>query len=130
MGEGTREREDAVVKKMASMLKSGAAMLEQLCPRCGVPLFRTKSGEVVCPSCGQRFIIVRSDEEELEVRGNIVLQELEQAAVNKLVQVVSSLMSTRDYSETSEVLNTALNLLRVIEYARRIRRGVEIGKTG
>ncbi|MEM2791177.1 MAG: Sjogren's syndrome/scleroderma autoantigen 1 family protein, partial [Thermofilaceae archaeon] len=58
-------REDEVVRKMAAMLKSGAAMLEQTCPFCNVPLFRLKTGEVVCPSCGQRFVIVSSDEEEL-----------------------------------------------------------------
>lgn len=132
MGESIREKireDDVVVKKMASMLKSGAAMLEQLCPTCKVPLFKTKSGEVTCPSCGQRFVIVSSDEEELEVKGNFVLQELEQAAVSKLAQVTSSLMSAQDYSEVSEALDTALNLLRVIEYSRRIRRGDEVGKT-
>jgi len=116
-------REDEVVRKMAAMLKSGAAMLEQTCPFCNVPLFRLKTGEVVCPSCGQRFVIVSSDEEELQARGNLTLQELERAAVERLAQVTAELRSAKDYSEVSEALDVALNLLRVIEYARRIRQG-------
>jgi len=115
------------VKKMAALLKSGAAMLEQTCPACNVPLFRLKTGEVVCPSCGQRYIIVSSDEEELEVRGNLTLQELERAAIDKLARVVAELRAAKDYSEVSEALEVALNLLRVVDYARRIRRGREAG---
>lgn len=115
------EASDSVVKKMASLLKSGAAMLEQVCPACNVPLFRLKSSEVICPSCGQRFVIISSDEEELRVRGDLMLQELERAAVDKLAQVTAELRGTKDYSGTSESLEVALNLLRVIDYARRIR---------
>lgn len=117
--------EEEVVKKMAALLKSGAAMLEQTCPTCNVPLFRLKTGEIVCPSCGQRYVIVSSDEEELEVRGNLTLQELERVAIEKLAQVSSELKAARDYSEVSEVLDAALNLLRVVDYARRIRKGRE-----
>ena len=57
-------REDTAVKRMAQLLKSGATMLERVCPQCNVPLFRLKSGEIICPSCGQRFVIVQSEEEE------------------------------------------------------------------
>ncbi len=116
-------REDEVVKKMASLLKSGATMLEQTCPFCNVPLFRLKTGEVVCPSCGQRFVIVSSDEEELQARGNLVLQELERAAVERLAEIASQLRGARDPSEVSEALDVAINLLRVIDYARKIRQG-------
>jgi len=119
--------EDEVVKKMAALLKSGATMLEQTCPACNVPLFRLKTGEVVCPSCGQRYIIVSSDEEELEVRGNLTLQELERVAIDRLARVAAELRAAKDYSEVSEALEVALNLLRVVDYARRIRRGREAG---
>jgi len=116
-------RDDEVVKRMAAMLKSGAVMLEHTCPRCNVPLFKLRTGEIVCPSCGQRVVIVSSDEEELQARGNLVLQELERAAVEKLALIVAELREAKEYSEVSESLDVALNLLRVIEYARRIRQG-------
>jgi len=67
-------------------------------------------------------VIVQSDEEELEVRGNLALQELERAAVDRLWQVTNSLRSAKDYSQVAEALDVALSLLRVIEYSRRIRR--------
>ena len=116
-------RDDAVVKKMAAMLKSGAAMLDQLCPNCKVPLFRLKTGEVVCASCGQRFVIVSSDEEELEVKGNLVMQELEKVAVEQLARLATAMRTAKEYEEVSEAVDVALGLLRVIEYTRRIRRG-------
>lgn len=116
-------REDDVVRKMASLLKSGASMLEQTCPFCNVPLFKLKTGEIVCPSCGQRFVIVSSDEEELQARGNLTLQELERAAVERLTQITFQLRSAKDLSEVSEALDVAINLLRVIDYARKIRQG-------
>jgi len=97
-------------------------MLDQVCPNCRVPLFRLKSGEVICPKCGQRFIIVQTDEEELEVRGNIVLQELERAAVEKLWRVAALIKESQDYSQIAEAVDTALSLLRVVDYSRRIRR--------
>ncbi|MCS7104240.1 MAG: hypothetical protein NZ954_01565 [Thermofilaceae archaeon] len=115
--------EEEVVRKMAGLLKSGATMLEQTCPSCNVPLFRLKTGEVVCSNCGQRFVIVTSEEEELEVRGNLALQELEKVAVDRLAQVTMDLKGARDYSEVSESLDVALNILRLIDYARQIRKG-------
>ena len=114
--------EQELLRKMARLLKSGATMLDQVCPNCRVPLFRLKSGEVVCPKCGQRFIIVQTDEEELEVRGNIVLQELERAAVEKLWRVAALIKESQDYSQIAEAVDTALSLLRVVDYSRRIRR--------
>ena len=119
----SKRSDDAVIRKMAQLLKSGAAMLDRSCPACNVPLFRLKTGEIICPSCGQKFVIVSSDEEELEVYGNLVVRELERSAVMKLSEVSAALRSTSDPESLREILSMAIDLLKVIELSRKVRRG-------
>ncbi|HDI32213.1 MAG TPA: hypothetical protein ENF80_05305 [Thermofilum sp.] len=115
---------------MAQLLKSGATMLERSCPRCKVPLFKLKGGEIVCPSCGQRYVIVSSDEEELEVYGNMVIQELEKVAIGKLAEISSLLRQARNLEEVHELLPIVLNLLRTVSFTRKVReRRGETGKS-
>ncbi|MCC6003194.1 MAG: hypothetical protein LM590_02525 [Thermofilum sp.] len=113
--------EKEVLARMASLLKSGATMLETLCPTCKVPLFRLRSGEVVCPRCGQRYVIVSSDEEESRVRTNMVLSGLEQAAVQKINALIMSLSSSETFDELSEIGRALITLLQVIQLCRQIR---------
>jgi len=71
------------VKKMADLLRAGAAMLAERCPACGLPLFKLKSGETVCPVHG-RVYVVKTDEEASRVTLQGVLEELERNIVSKL----------------------------------------------
>lgn len=124
------EGDKVLVRKMAQLLKSGATMLERSCPRCKVPLFKLKGGEIVCPSCGQRYVIVSSDEEELEVYGNMVIQELEKVAIGKLAEISSLLRQARNLEEVHELLPIVLNLLRTVSFTRKVReRRGETGKS-
>lgn len=123
------EKDKVLVKRMAQLLKSGATMLERSCPRCKVPLFKLKSGEIICPNCGQRYVIVSSDEEELEVYGNMIIQELEKVAINKLAEMSSLLRQARNLEEIHELLPVVLNLLRAVSFARKVReRKIETSK--
>ena len=118
--------DDKLVKEMAQLLKSGATMLDKTCPRCKVPLFKLKGGEIICPSCSQRYVIVSSDEEELKVYGNIIIQELEKVAINKLAEVSTNLRQARNLEEVHEMLPVILDLLKIVDYSRKVReRGIE-----
>ena len=78
--------EDEAIRRMADLLRAGAAMLQERCPICGSPLFRLRSGEVVCPIHG-RVHIVRSDEEAARITLRSVLEELEKTIVAKLAEL-------------------------------------------
>jgi len=39
---------DDVVRKMANLMMQGAVMLDKTCPLDGLPLFRLRTGEIVC----------------------------------------------------------------------------------
>jgi len=123
-----RARDAALVRKMAELLKSGATMLERVCPSCEVPLFRLKSGDIICPKCGQRFIIVSSDEEEFRVYGDLVIREVERAAIAKLSELSAALAGVNSTRELKDIVEAMRGLLGVVESSRRIRGGG--GETG
>lgn len=118
-----RARDAALVRKMAELLKSGATMLERVCPSCEVPLFRLKSGDIICPKCGQRFIIVSSDEEEFRVYGDLVIREVERAAIAKLSELSAALAGVNNTRELKDIVEAMRGLLGVVESSRRIRGG-------
>jgi len=110
-----------VIAKMAALLRQGATMLDTTCPKCNVPLFRLKSGEVICPKCGQRFLLVGSDEEELEARSNITLQGLEAALSKKVGELGFMLEAAENIEDVASIGSTLETLLRVLEASRRLR---------
>ena len=110
-------RDPAVVKKMADLLRSGAAMLAERCPLCGLPLFKLKSGEVVCPVHG-RVYIVRDETEYVQVTVQGVLEQLEKVVAERLGGMVSRLSSGSPVS--GEELSTIVKWLEVLERVERI----------
>ena len=102
-------RDPRVVRKMAQLMMQGAVMLAETCPVCGLPLFRLRNGEVVCPVHG-RVVIVSSEEEAREVEIDSVVRDVEHYAAMK----VRELMGQGDPREILEWLH-------VIEASERIR---------
>lgn len=97
------------MKRMVQLLQQGAVMLAETCPICGLPLFRLRSGEVVCPVHG-RVVIVSSDEEEREVH---IEEAVKMAEYRAALRVQEAL----ERGEPEEILRW----LQVIEAAERIR---------
>lgn len=103
-------------RKMAELLKSGAIMLAETCPveGCHYPLFRLRSGEVVCPVHGRVFI-AKTEEEAREIRTrvglSITLDRLEETALAKINQLLD------EDAEPTEIIKW----LEVLERTRRIR---------
>ncbi len=113
----TSDRE--AVKKMAELLKLGAIMLPQKCPvkGCNLPLFKLRSGEIVCPIHG-RVYLVRSDEEAREVASRAtllgVLERLEKKIIETLNEITGNLVETsyRDIIGWLEALERVIRIKR------------------
>jgi len=109
--EGQDLRKDPkVIRLMANLMAQGAVMLEQTCPICGLPLFRLKNGDVVCPVHGKVYL-VSSDEEAREVEVDETLRQVEYMAAVKI----------REYLRQGEV-DQVSDLLNVMEAAERVMR--------
>ncbi len=76
-------KDPQVIRKMADLLRGGATMLAEHCPVCGLPLFRLRSGEVVCPIHG-RVYIARNEAEVTRATVEGVLEQLERLLVEKI----------------------------------------------
>lgn len=98
------------LREMADLLREGATMLSQSCPVCNVPLFRLKSGEIICPSCKRRVVVLREGEAEgeLEVGVNVRLRGV---LSRKLAEVLRKIEEVDDEDR----------LMRLLELVKRIR---------
>lgn len=54
------------VKRMADVLRSGAAMLGETCPQCSSPLFKLHTNEIFCVNCNRKILIVKDDAEAVK----------------------------------------------------------------
>ncbi|MCE4610382.1 MAG: hypothetical protein F7B17_00225 [Desulfurococcales archaeon] len=78
------DREEAL-RKMTRLMMQGAVMLGETCPLDGLPLFRLKSGEVVCPVHG-RVLIVSTDEEAREAEIEGIIREVRYRAARNVLE--------------------------------------------
>lgn len=103
------------IKKMADLLKSGAAMLAETCPvkGCNLPLFRLPSGEIICPLHG-RVYMVKTEEEALEVREKLTVKNVLDKLENKVLMILDDL--------TSNTIPQSTELIEWLEVLERIRR--------
>ncbi len=110
------------IRKMAELLKSGATMLSITCPKDKVPLFKLKTGEVICPVCGTRFYIVQSEAEHATVTASIALESLERNVIAKINQINEILTSINASSVSREMLETLKLWLEILEKIENLRR--------
>ncbi|MDP8003551.1 MAG: hypothetical protein C0171_02110 [Caldisphaera sp.] len=98
-----------VVKKMASLLSQGATMLDKTCPACGLPLFKTKKGEIVCPVHGKVYV-VESEEEVRDIEIDETLKKLEYYISIKIREKINK----DDIDEINDLLRTMESVERII----------------
>jgi UPF0148 protein len=108
------------VKKMAELLKSGAAMLPETCPECGTPLFR-KGNETFCPKCNKPVVIIRSAEQETRLMADRILEDSEQTLLAKIREVNMALRIEKDPEKLLSYGNALVSWLSAIEKLRRLR---------
>jgi len=97
-----------VVKKMALLLSQGASMLDKTCPACGLPLFKTKKGDIVCPVHGKVYV-VESEEEIKDIEIDETLKSVEYFVSIKIREKINK-----------DELDDIVELLRIIESIERI----------
>jgi UPF0148 protein len=102
-------RDPGVVKRMAQLVSQGASMLAETCPIDGLPLFRLKNGDIICPVHG-KVLIVSSEEEAREAEIDSILSAISYYAAVRAREAINS----GDSGEILEWLN-------VLEAAERVR---------
>jgi len=104
---------------MAELLRAGATMLAETCPKCNSPLFRLKSGEVLCPIHG-KVMVVRSEEEYATASATSVLMEVERIAS---IEISRALSEFRERGKLdNETFKRLFLWLRILERTERIKK--------
>ncbi|MEM3993709.1 MAG: Sjogren's syndrome/scleroderma autoantigen 1 family protein [Desulfurococcaceae archaeon] len=103
------------IKIMAELLKSGAVMLAEICPveGCNLPLFKLKSGEIVCPVHG-KIHVVKTDEEAREVYSMTYMSHVLDRLESLALRTIESLSNIPDADPT--------DLIKWLEVVERIQR--------
>lgn len=103
------------MREMAEFLRSGARMLNQVCPECGTPLFQDGSGRIFCPRCKRPVKFV-----EGERRREVPEGSLEMTLSQKLSHVQTLLDKEEDPARIRELTDTISSILNALERARRL----------
>jgi UPF0148 protein len=108
---------DEGIKRAAELLKQGATMLDLACPLDGLPLFRLKNGDVVCPVHGKVYV-VENESQMKQIQGQAILERTEEVLMKGIDVMSQRLM--KDPSDPDAVVQI-IRLLDALERLRKIR---------
>ncbi|MEB3764790.1 MAG: hypothetical protein GSR77_01285 [Desulfurococcales archaeon] len=106
-------RDPKVVKKMAELMLRGAVMLADTCPLDGLPLFKLRNGDIVCPVHG-KIILVHDEKEAEDLMIDNTLWKLETFAAKR----IEGLM---EQGKPSEIIEW-LDVIEAVERIKSLRR--------
>jgi UPF0148 protein len=105
------------MKEMGDLLRRGARLLSEACPECGTPLFRLKSGEIICPRCNRPVKMLKGDEtQELLVQQG----SLQATLTKKITEVQAMIENEGDPSTIRELTDTLMALLGALERVKKL----------
>jgi len=110
----------AEVKRMADLLRSGATMLQETCPVCATPLFRLGK-DTFCPKCNRPVAIVKSAEEEVQLASQQVLDNLDQAILEKIAELNAAIKNEHGLAPLRELGEAVKTYLSVLDQVRKLR---------
>ncbi|MGD0549881.1 MAG: Sjogren's syndrome/scleroderma autoantigen 1 family protein [Candidatus Bathyarchaeia archaeon] len=110
----------AEVKRMADLLRSGATMLQETCPICATPLFRLGK-DTFCPKCNRPVAIVKSAEEEVKLASQQVLDNLDQAILEKIAELNAAIKNEHGLTPLRELGEAIKTYLSVLDQVRKLR---------
>jgi UPF0148 protein len=110
----------AEVKRMADLLRSGATMLQETCPVCATPLFRLGK-DTFCPKCNRPVAIVKSAEEEVRLAGQQVLDNLDQAILEKIAELNAAIKNEHGLTPLRELGEAVRTYLSALEQIRKLK---------
>jgi UPF0148 protein len=114
-------KDDDAVKKGAELLRQGATMLQESCPICGSPLYKLKSGDIVCPIHG-KVAIVSNESEAIEESSAPLFVRIEEKILKQLDVLSEDIGKTSSYEDDVKLSMAIGGWLEVIEKLRFLRK--------
>ena len=118
-----KSKRDADIKKMAGLLRAGAAMLSEICPDDKVPLFKLPSGEIICPSCNRKVILVKTDAAEKAAEKSeaqsAAASDMENVLMVKIADLKEKMVKSEDPGEIEMLSKTLSSLYETLDKVHR-----------
>ncbi len=105
-------------KLMVELIRRGATLLKESCPKCGGLMVKYK-GKVICPTCSKAKT-VKEIEEELISKGALepLISEIIEKRVHELIKSIEGLPSVKKEKEVVELILLYYQLLNEV---RRVK---------
>jgi UPF0148 protein len=113
MSKEKQEQDSLDIKRMSSLLLSGATMLADSCPDCNVPLFK-KDENAFCPKCNRKAVYVSSDEEAKKIEHSQSFSDTIELLQDIIIGKLNFLAQKLADSETFEEIERIIQLIEII----------------
>lgn len=114
-------QEEKPIKRMADILRSGGAMLQDLCPECSSPLFKIKE-EVWCINCNKKVIMVKEGEPTPSLTDLTTLSDIERIVLTKLYENSQQIKNEADPAKLKELGSLLSTWLEALEKLKKIQK--------
>jgi UPF0148 protein len=116
------KKKDNPIKRMADLLRQGAALTDLACPVCSSPLFRLKDGTLWCAKDEKKVIIVKEGEEAPKTTGSTAMETLEATLLGKVQDVQRRIEGTENVDELQKLTSALSDLLDSLEKIKRMKK--------
>ena len=114
---------DVHIKRMADLLRQGAALTDLACPKCGSPLFRLQDGTLWCGVDEKKVVIVKEGEEEPQKpAANPSMDKLEATLMAKVQDLQVKIERTDNVEELGKLSTALSELLSSLEKVKRMKK--------
>jgi UPF0148 protein len=117
-----KETENQHVKRMADLLRQGAALTDLACPACSSPLLKLKNGDLWCGRCEKKVVIVKEGENATRIQSSLALENLETMLLAKIQEIQSKMQHEENMEELMKQNTTLSGLLESLEKLRKTKK--------
>jgi UPF0148 protein len=118
------KQNDANIKRMADLLRTGATLTDLACPNCASPLFRLKDGSLWCGVDEKKVVIVKEGEEPPKpaTMSDPAMEKLEATLLAKVADLQGKIEKTDNTDELTKLTLALSELLNSIEKIRKMKK--------
>jgi UPF0148 protein len=115
------------VKLMAEMLRNGATMLDDYCPKCNNILFRLKNQQIFCSNCNLEVKYAKDvesskkNEKALESSSEMYFGDLVNIYTKLFIRLTEEIQSIKDTTIIEKYLDNLHKLLDLIKKLRELK---------
>ncbi len=111
------------IKRMADLLRQGAALTDLACPQCGSPLFRLRDGTLWCGKDEKKVLLLKEGEEPPKpTTSSVAIDKLEATLMSKVGDLQERIQKTDDTEQLAKLTTALSDVLDSLEKIKRMKK--------